>query len=353
MTPTEHDSQPNMTAKNMIERLRVWSLVAAVLMTVLWLLGRLLGDGTVFTALLFYIPTPTVIALWLFAVIWIPGSRARLAVCLATVLGLTAHFLYEEHTLAEHQRHSRVRSVLLEDTQLLEDAQPLKLVQWNVFRNYLPWSVKIGLLRDLEADVYVLNELPRQVTRGNWALKLGKNFDYAFGDLMVVACRGEVLSREFFVDNGSESLVVTCWIDGQALKIMAVDVVANPLRHRNPILERWKGRLVEEQPDLVAGDFNTPRRATPLRRLPSGFIHAFPQVGRGWSMTWPVFFPILDLDQSILGPTTYPESIRLLSSPVSDHRLQILHFVKVPLAEPDDESPGAQSKGQDNGTRSE
>ena len=154
-----------------------------------WLAGRILGDGNLWTGLLFYIPTWVPITACLITSLYFRQARRSIAAISGIVaLALLGHWLATEMTwtrpTANSELHSSVKSGF---------DHRYQLVHWNVFRNYLPWKSKIERLRSIEADIFVLNEVPRQISRGNWALKLGPHMDYALGQLMVVACRGRVL----------------------------------------------------------------------------------------------------------------------------------------------------------------
>ena len=166
------------------------ALAITLILVGLWLAGRLLGDGSWWTGLLYYIPTPVPIVACAAAAILLRRARPRHAL-LALVLTLM---------LTTHWASTEVRWTRSVDSAANTDLPTLRLVHWNVFRNFLPWQGKIERLRRLEADIYVLNELPRQVARGNWALKLGPGMDYAQGQLMMVACRGKVLSQKLEID---------------------------------------------------------------------------------------------------------------------------------------------------------
>jgi len=64
--------------------------------------------------------------------------------------------------------------------------------------------------------------------------------------------------------------------------------------------------LVEYRPDLVAGDFNAPRRSRAISPLPAGFAHAYDLAGCGWSYTWPVICPLYAIDQCIVSNSVRP-----------------------------------------------
>ena len=103
-------------------------------------------------------------------------------------------------------------------------------------------------------------------------------------------------------------------------------MVSNVLVHRDPPLRQLIRLMEAHQPDIVAGDFNAPRRSLALDPLPVGFRHAYEVAGKGWSYSWPILFPVYAIDQCILGKRIVPIRYELASSIHSDHRRQILEF---------------------------
>ncbi|XVJ60870.1 MAG: hypothetical protein HEQ23_16345 [Tepidisphaera sp.] len=55
-------------------------------------------------------------------------------------------------------------------------------------------------------------------------------------------------------------------------------------------------------PDLVLGDFNTPRGSRSLERLTEGLGHVYDEAGRGPFGTWPYARPIWHLDHMFIAP---------------------------------------------------
>jgi hypothetical protein len=308
------------------------ALGASFALTLGWGVGRMMGDRGLLSGLLFYIPTPVLLLTWLGWSVgfWRGGgglrcrsARGRRERALALVASALVLFFAAE--LLGREMGWRVGDGQVDE--LRTEAGPsLKLVHWNVFRNYLPWSAKIERLRAAGAQVYVLNEVPRQVSRGNWALRLGPNMDYALADSMVVACQGRVLAHRFEHHGGLSILEADCRVEGRRLRVMAVDMPADPTVVRGPLLERLVATIEARRPDLVAGDFNAPRRSLRLRHLPEGYVHAYEAVGSGWPFTWPMPWPVLAIDQCIVGPAIRPYEHRYVSVLASDHRMQVLRF---------------------------
>jgi len=102
-----------------------------------------------------------------------------------------------------------------------------------------------------------------------------------------------------------------------------VNVISSPRVPRDPLLQRIVAMIESHDPDLVLGDFNSPRRSRALARLPAGFRHAYDASGTGWSSTWPARLPLLAIDQTIVGPRLAVRGYRLQTTRISDHRLQV------------------------------
>lgn len=54
-------------------------------------------------------------------------------------------------------------------------------------------------------------------------------------------------------------------------------------------------------PDVVVGDFNTPRGSVSFTRLVGGMRHAYDDAGRGWAATFPEEWPLVAIDQVFVG----------------------------------------------------
>ena len=315
-----------MNRRSRLERLRRLYLVGCAGLTVAWLLGQLAQTAPWPLDLLSYLPAAPIAVFLLIAAAHLRGPgrrRARWAALLGAGV-LTVHVAVVDMAKTPpgdgHSADAAIGSY--------------RLVQWNLFRDYLAWAPKIERLRQLEADVYVLNEVPRHVSRGETALRFGPGFTYAMeGALdsqMVIGCRGTVTAQSYETWGRASALWADCDIDAQKLRILAVDMPASPLEARRPLLEKLWADIEERRPDLVAGDFNTPRRAGLLRHPPAGYRHAFEAVGSGWPYSWPTPISFLAIDQCLFAPTIEALDLRYVSTWNSDHRLQIFDFAVVP-----------------------
>ena len=141
---------------------------------------------------------------------------------------------------------------------------------------------------------------------------------------MALFVRGELVDVEWLAREDQMQLaLVRCVIDGRALGVLAVNVISSPKVPRDPLLARIIEIVEQRSPDLILGDFNSPRRSRALARLPEGFRHAYEAGGAGWSSTWPAGLPLLAIDQTIVGPRLAVRDYSLRTTRISDHRLQL------------------------------
>ncbi|MEZ6242633.1 MAG: endonuclease/exonuclease/phosphatase family protein [Phycisphaerales bacterium] len=78
------------------------------------------------------------------------------------------------------------------------------------------------------------------------------------------------------------------------------------------------------KPDLVIGDFNTPRGSHSVRALVGDMDGAFAQAGRGAVGTWPRRFPLWQIDQAFVGGDVEATRYRILNPGMSEHRMQVV-----------------------------
>jgi len=157
-----------------------------------------------------------------------------------------------------------------------------------------------------------------------------------FGSRRVVDGR-EVVRRE-----AARALFVEVEWEGEPLVIWIVDVPSDPLLHRPAMLrsirnsiESWRGTVMTVEgeswrsvleregrfpaPDVIVGDFNTPRGAWSLRELVGGMRGGFEQAGRGRVATFPRLFALWHIDQLFTGEGVGVETYETFDPGVSLH----------------------------------
>ncbi|MEM7583692.1 MAG: endonuclease/exonuclease/phosphatase family protein [Acidobacteriota bacterium] len=279
-----------------------------------WAVGQVLRDRWWLSGLCFYLPSPLLGAALLIAAAfaWRSQRKPLAAASLLAALAPAAVTATLENRWAEPPTAAT-------------PANTYTLVHWNVFRGLLGWQSVQDELAERPADIYVISELPESI-RSERVAVLGDGFsmirDYKLG----LACRGFVDGRSERPNSDLGLIYAVCQVGDQQLSVLAVDLPASLTTARRPGLETVNRWIQHYQPDLVAGDFNAPRRSGALTDLPSGYSHAYHRVGRGWSYTWPFPLPLWAIDHSLLGPRVQPLSYDLAGSRLSDHRIQTFRF---------------------------
>lgn len=88
------------------------------------------------------------------------------------------------------------------------------------------------------------------------------------------------------------------------------------------------------EPDLIVGDFNTPRGSASLGIIGRGYPHAFYQAGRGYAASWPRqrrgplgqripnAAPIFHLDHTFVSPWLRATTYELIDPQIAEHFVQ-------------------------------
>jgi len=302
-----------------------WTLLA------IWAVGQTFRDRTLVTAWAFYLPSAIVLAaLLLLASGELVRRRfRRCGVLLALALLPALAILMLENRWWSSTDGTRTGS----DRDETGSTADLRVVAWNAAD--FPRGVEraAALLRPLDADLVLLSESPGKPPQELERL-LGGDLRLTPVGAMAVLARGGPLEVEWLAREKELQVAFLSWpIAGRKLGIVAVNVISSPRIPRDPLLTRILGMIEERDPDLVLGDFNSPRRSRSLSRLPAGFRHAYDVAGSGWSSTWPAFLPLLAIDQTIVGPRLAVRRYGLRTTKISDHRLQLTELdFEVPAA---------------------
>lgn len=120
------------------------------------------------------------------------------------------------------------------------------------------------------------------------------------------------------------------------LKVHASDPSGRPVT--DDLLAALKG-----EPDLLIGDFNTPRGSRSLRHMTEGMRDTFVEAGRGWSATFPRSRPLWAIDQAYVGPGLRALDSRVVDLGLGSHRAIVVTLqpvVSAPLRDVDGSKPG-------------
>ncbi len=126
----------------------------------------------------------------------------------------------------------------------------------------------------------------------------------------------------------------TSAILGRSIVIWAIDMPSEPRGWRLAMARDAARRLDElaalpegtagrlPTPDLILGDFNTPRGSASLGLISRGYPHAFDQAGRGHVASWPREWAMFHIDHIFVGPDLRATSYRTTDLGISEHRSQ-------------------------------
>ncbi|MDM8517087.1 hypothetical protein QUF76_12870 [Desulfobacterales bacterium HSG16] len=275
-----------------------------------WGIGQVWRDSFWLTGLFFYIPTPIIALVLLFAAICSAFCRNfRYVVFFAALLLAPVYFLLCVENICYR----------------FDSNQPpgaYRAVHWNVIWGSRGWNAVRDKLDTLDADIYVLSEIPKYFSGSDfsapYSLKPG-------GDIAVVS-RFPLTLRKGYRQGRMRAYLILWEPPGKEILILIADLPSSIRIHRHPMLSRLREILSSTKASLLIGDLNAPRRSTALSDLPPGFDHAYQSVGYGWSYTWPSYFPVFAIDQCVHGPGIEPVAYQLEFTPLSDHGIQIFDF---------------------------
>lgn len=113
---------------------------------------------------------------------------------------------------------------------------------------------------------------------------------------------------------------------GRPTRILLIDLPSDPFRPRAEVAARVRKALDDVAPgipiaDLVVGDANIPRGSWSLRTMFPSFRHAFDLAGHGYGASFHRTFPLLHIDQLLIGPQLEAIDYDLVDPGFGRHRL--------------------------------
>lgn len=76
-------------------------------------------------------------------------------------------------------------------------------------------------------------------------------------------------------------------------------------------------------PDLIVGDFNTPRGSASFQEIAPGMAHAFDHSGYGYAATYPRRTPLFAIDQAFIRPPLRARTYRIIDMGEGTHRAEV------------------------------
>jgi len=305
--------------RRIVKRIRPWLLAALIIGATLLAIERwTLRDTLQVFAFVYYFAQPAVIAgIFLIAAGLAWRDRRRRVSRLALAAGLGFGALWASTSFAFRAVESPVA--------------PHRAVVWNVMSGRLGWEAIYHQLGELNADVIVMVEAWEDPeTAATLRRKYLPGFVAASeqGGLVILSRHGAADVSFGPLGRGSRFLAATLRMDGRRMRVMGVDIESDPRRFRKlPLTDlATTGRLMDDIPLLIAGDFNTPADSVHFDAMRTFLRNGFESVGAGYGPTWPSFAPVLGLDQFWFSQDIDARSCRGVWTAHSDHRPVVFEF---------------------------
>jgi hypothetical protein len=116
------------------------------------------------------------------------------------------------------------------------------------------------------------------------------------------------------------------WKGNASWGALLVDLPSNPSISRFKMLADLRSRLDALEtpaPDIILGDFNTARGGAAIATFAPKMRNAFDIAGVGFGATYPRIFPLLHIDQLLLGPHVTVLHYEIIDTGSGAHRMQI------------------------------
>ncbi len=216
----------------------------------------------------------------------------------------------------------------------------LRIVFWNVSRGDFGYEDVAKQIAEFDADIVTMTEaIGRGQAPDFWRAACPEYTPLPLSSGMTLLVRGDAT----LVEHDRAGLVCR-WrvadvlVRGQPLQVAVVDFTSNPTLFRRPGFEEL-GELFErrgDRPLILAGDFNTPIDSAVADRLQQQATNAFEESGEGFRETWPVFLPLMKLDQLWGNRQIQWKRCQHLWSLHSDHRPVVAEFqIALPQVTPE------------------
>ena len=209
---------------------------------------------------------------------------------------------------------------------------------WNVAQNQpLPTDVIIKHMKETRPDVVALVEAFK-VSHEDMGILARAFPDYEFRTMygtMLIGVRGKIENVAFNATPNVYKLNhISALIDNEKTTIVLVDINAVPMIDKGIPLGIVDNFLQKNKADILLGDFNTPYESMFFEPFKEEY-QSFHPYSIGMSSTWPLPFPVIEIDQIWLAKHLKPLRLEKFSYENSDHKLLIGHFEKKSTSEMD------------------
>jgi vancomycin resistance protein VanJ len=219
-------------------------------------------------------------------------------------------------------------------------ASDIKMVQWNVDRPIRRLHGTTSKILEFDADIVTIAEpMPKSgkisetgtaELKEEWRQEFpGYQSVFADGNLLVLV-RGEITSESHAeLAPGSFYSLYDLRVKEHSFRLLQSDIIAKPTKSRRAPLTALVqlADSLQDQPLIIAGDFNTPRDSVFLDPMRLHHTNAWEAAGIRGADTWPWPVPVLSLDQIWSNGRVKPLRCQTAGTWRSDHLWVEAEFV--------------------------
>lgn len=188
-----------------------------------------------------------------------------------------------------------------------KDRGAFRVAYWNVARPEARLNGILAQANRMESDFHVFGEYRskeqtqarREQTQARWEQNFGGRSVMTLARELLFVAPGAVRRMDGgSLAGGGGFQLCPAIVKGREVSFLLVDFTATYDKSRRPAFDRLF-QIVDafaEKPLIVIGDFNTPSDSAHFDRLRTRLKSAFESSGSGYAATWPMPFPVLELD---------------------------------------------------------
>lgn len=271
---------------------------------------RIYGVSTLFYAF----PLPIIGVIGLFVTILFYRRKPLFYTLSIVLLGMTVYF--STHYFGEAHIDS-------------SDEANSHILFWNVAQSQpLPTGIIIKHIHTYNPDIVGLVEADSVSQKDLEALEIAcpqYQFKTLYGT-MLISVKGQIEDVAYKSEaNVYRNNYITATINGITKHIMLVDVAASPFFNRDIPLGILHDFSQKHPVDVLLGDFNTPYESVHFKEYKSNF-NSFHPYSIGMTSTWPLPFPVIEIDQIWLAKSYKPLKLEKFCYKNSDHKLLIAAY---------------------------
>jgi len=258
-------------------------------------------------------PLPLIILFGILSTFLIKSRKKLFYLSLTSLLLLTSYWLYSFHGINNNRLEENSNQIVF------WNIANQKHIERSFFKKHII-SKKPDLIAFVEAKNISVSDL-------KYLTKLLPEYDIRIlKGYMFIAVKGEILSTQFkYLETNSKFNHIVFKNNNQQYSVVLADVSANPFQSRQYDLESVLNHSNNYKADIVLGDFNTPFESIHFEAYKKAYS-SFHSVSRGFTATWPLGLPLLELDQIWTGKTLQPILLNKYYHTSSDHALLVADY---------------------------